>query len=85
MTEMMQKLVLGGTNTTTARNVGTLNNGSMTSNQVDASRTTNNIQVNIVGFDQATRRYKYTVNENVGVLAKRGDPYQIQVGIRYGF
>ncbi len=41
--------------------------------------------LNIVGFDQATRRYKYTVNENVGVLAKRGDPYQIQVGIRYGF
>jgi len=41
--------------------------------------------LNVVGFDQATRRYRYTVNENVGVLRKRGDPYQIQLGVRYGF
>ena len=41
--------------------------------------------LNVVGFDQATHRYKYTVNENVRVLAKRGDPYQIQIGMRYGF
>ena len=39
--------------------------------------------LNVVGFDQATRRYKYTVNENVGVLRKQGDPYQIQLGLRY--
>jgi hypothetical protein len=55
MTEMMQKLVLGGNNTTTARIVGTLNNGSMVSNQVDASCTTNNVQINIVGFDREDR------------------------------
>lgn len=41
--------------------------------------------LNVVGFDQATRRYRYTVNENVGVLRKRGDPYQIQLGLRYEF
>ena len=41
--------------------------------------------LNVVGFDQVTRRYRYTVNENVGVLRKRGDPYQIQIGLRYGF
>src|SRR6185503_7658752 len=41
--------------------------------------------LNVVGFDQATRRYRYTVNESVGVLRKRGDPYQIQLGVRYLF
>lgn len=41
--------------------------------------------LNVVGFDPATRRYRYTVNENVGVLRKQGDPYQIQVGLRYVF
>jgi hypothetical protein len=41
--------------------------------------------LNVVGFDQATRRYRYTVNESVGVLRKRGDPYQIQLGVRYRF
>ena len=47
--------------------------------------TTQQLQLlNVVGFDQATRRYRYTVNENVGVLRKRGDPYQIQLGVRYG-
>lgn len=40
--------------------------------------------LNVVGFDQTTRRYRYTVNESVGVLRKRGDPYQIQLGVRYG-
>jgi hypothetical protein len=39
--------------------------------------------LNVVGFDQATRSYRYTVNENVGVLRKQGDPYQIQLGLRY--
>jgi hypothetical protein len=41
--------------------------------------------LNVVGFDQTTRRYTYTVNESVGVLRKRGDPYQIQLGLRYLF
>jgi hypothetical protein len=39
----------------------------------------------VVGFDQASRRYRYTVNENVGLLRKRGDPFQIQVGGRLRF
>jgi hypothetical protein len=41
--------------------------------------------LNVIGFDQATRRYRYSVNENVGVLQKQGDPYTIQLGVRYGF
>lgn len=41
--------------------------------------------LNVVGFDPATRRYRYSVNENVGVLRKQGDPYQIQLGLRYVF
>lgn len=41
--------------------------------------------LNVVGFDQATQRYLYTVNENAGVLQKQGDPYLIQLGLRYGF
>ena len=38
--------------------------------------------LNVVGFNQLTRRYTYSVNESVGVLATRGDPYQIQLGVR---
>jgi len=41
--------------------------------------------LNVVGFDQATRQYRYTVNENFGVLPKAGVPYQIQLSARYGF
>ena len=41
--------------------------------------------LNIVGFDRAARQYTYTVNENFGVLQKGGNPYQIQLGVRYGF
>jgi hypothetical protein len=37
----------------------------------------------IVGFDQATRRYTYAVNELAGVLPKGGDPYQFQIGLRF--
>ena len=40
--------------------------------------------LNVVGFDQVTRRYTYTVNENFGVLQKSGAPYQIQLSVRYG-
>ena len=39
----------------------------------------------IVGFDQATQRYRYTVNQNFGVVQKQGDPYTIQIGARYMF
>jgi hypothetical protein len=39
----------------------------------------------VTGFDQTTRRYRYRVNENVGVLREQGDPYQIQAGLRYAF
>jgi hypothetical protein len=38
--------------------------------------------LNVVGFDQQTRTYRYTVNEGVGVLRKRGEPYQVQLGAR---
>jgi hypothetical protein len=41
--------------------------------------------LNVVGFDQATQRYRYTVNQNFGVLQKQGDPYTIQLGGRYIF
>lgn len=41
--------------------------------------------LNVVGFDQTTRRYRYTVNENAGVLRRGGDPYQMQLGVRYAF
>jgi hypothetical protein len=41
--------------------------------------------LNVVGFNQATRQYVYTVNENFGVLPKAGTPYQMQLSVRYGF
>ena len=41
--------------------------------------------LNVVGFNQTTRTYTYTVNENFGVLPKAGNPYQIQLSLRYGF
>ena len=41
--------------------------------------------LNVVGFNQATKSYVYTVNENFGVLQKSGNPYQLQLSLRYGF
>ena len=41
--------------------------------------------LNVVGFDQASRQYLYTVNENFGVLQKAGNPYQMQLSVRYRF
>ena len=41
--------------------------------------------LNVVGFDQAARRYRYTVNEAFGVLERGGEPFQLQLGVRYGF
>jgi hypothetical protein len=45
----------------------------------------NQFLLNVIGFDQATQRYRYRVNENVGTTRKSGDPYQIQAGVRYTF
>jgi hypothetical protein len=39
----------------------------------------------VTAFDQATRHYTYSVNENFGVLTKDGTPYQIQHSARYAF
>ena len=41
--------------------------------------------LNVVGFNQTTREYTYSVNENFGVLQKAGIPYQIQLSLRYSF
>jgi hypothetical protein len=41
--------------------------------------------LNVVGFNQTTKQYVYTVNENFGVLQKGGNPYQVQLAVRYGF
>ncbi len=41
--------------------------------------------LNVTGFDQATQRFRYTVNQNAGVLRKSGNPYQIQAGLAYKF
>jgi len=41
--------------------------------------------LNVVGFNQTTRQYVYTVNENFGVLQKAGNPYQMQLALRYLF
>ncbi len=39
----------------------------------------------IRGFDANTNTYKYAVNANAGVSSLSGNPYQIQLGLRYGF
>lgn len=41
--------------------------------------------LNVTGFNQTTKQYIYTVNENFGVLQRAGNPYQIQLSLRYGF
>lgn len=37
------------------------------------------------GFDPATKTYKYAVNPNAGIVTPSGNPYQAQLGLRYGF
>ena len=37
------------------------------------------------GFDPLTNNYKYAVNTNAGVSGLSGNPYQFQLGARYGF
>ncbi|UOQ68579.1 TonB-dependent receptor [Hymenobacter volaticus] len=39
----------------------------------------------IASFNQATSTYNYTVNANTGVVSPSGNPYQFQIGLRYGF
>ncbi len=40
---------------------------------------------NLTGFDPVTTSYNYGVNANAGVITPTGNPYQIQLGVRYGF
>lgn len=39
----------------------------------------------IKGFDQDAKQYAYNVNANTGVSSLNGTPFQIQIGLRYGF
>ncbi|WP_089831327.1 TonB-dependent receptor [Chitinophaga filiformis] len=39
----------------------------------------------INGFDPNTNTYNYAVNTNAGVSALSGNPFQVQIGLRYGF
>ena len=39
----------------------------------------------IRGFDSATNQYIYQVNPNAGVANLSGNPYQVQLGLRYSF
>ena len=36
-------------------------------------------------FDDATNTYNYDVNGNIGQINPGGNPWQLQLGIRYGF
>jgi hypothetical protein len=40
---------------------------------------------NLTGFDPVTTSFNYGVNTNAGVITPTGNPYQIQLGLRYGF
>jgi hypothetical protein len=39
----------------------------------------------ITGFNAATSTYNYVVNPNAGIVIPSGNPYQVQLGLRYGF
>jgi len=39
----------------------------------------------IAGFNAATNTYNYTVNPNAGIIVPSGNPFQVQIGLRYGF
>ena len=43
----------------------------------------NQTLLNVIGFDQATREYRYRVNPNFGRTVKIGNRYQMQLGVRY--
>jgi len=40
---------------------------------------------NLKDFNDVTNSYIYTVNGNTGVITPSGNPWQLQIGIRYGF
>ena len=37
----------------------------------------------VTGFDAVQQRYQYVVNENAGVLARGGEPWQLQLSLRF--
>jgi hypothetical protein len=39
----------------------------------------------IKSFDAVNKQYAYSVNTNAGVSGLSGNPYQFQIGLRYGF
>ncbi len=39
----------------------------------------------ITGFDQEKKEYKYNVNTTAGISSLSGNPYQVQIGLRYAF
>lgn len=39
----------------------------------------------ITGFNATTSTYNYVVNPNAGIVVPSGNPYQVQIGLRYGF
>jgi hypothetical protein len=39
----------------------------------------------LTSFNAATNNYNYAVNPNTGVVTPTGNPYQFQLGLRYGF
>ena len=45
----------------------------------------NQTLLNVIGFDQAAREYRYRVNPNFGRTIKAGNRYQMQMGVRYQF
>ena len=45
----------------------------------------NQTLLNVIGFDQTSREYRYRVNPNFGRTIKAGNRYQMQLGVRYQF
>jgi Carboxypeptidase regulatory-like domain len=45
----------------------------------------NQTLLNVIGFDQTAREYRYRVNPNFGRTIKQGNRYQMQLGVRYEF
>ena len=45
----------------------------------------NQTLLNVIGFDQASREYRYRVNPNFGRAVRAGNRYQMQLGMRYEF
>jgi hypothetical protein len=46
---------------------------------------TNQSIYSLASFNAATSNYNYNVNPNTGVVTPTGNPYQFQLGLRYGF